>query len=300
MKLNKYLLSTACIVGLTLGVVKADIVLATYKGNPVVHKSEFDKLVKEFGLDSIPQEQYYMKLLMDIMARNIVDAEMGKSDMRKDPDFKAAAESASKRFEREYFMRYTAKKMITSDMKNRLYDQLKAAYKGRYEVKPHIIILPTEAAAKEVHNKIKNGGNFAELAKAHSMDPSKENGGDVTDFVPEEVFSPEIAKYFASSSSETPSDPIKFEVVTESGTIVRYAIVKLMKKDRREMVVPSKDSPQIKQAIENEAVNALVLQIQAGYLKQAKVFDINGKEIGGVQNEGQQQPPQGIPLINGK
>lgn len=299
MRLNKYLLSAACIVGLTLGELNAEAVLATYKGKPIVHKTEFDKLVKEFGLASIPLEQYYLKLLMDIMARNILDAEMGQSDMKKDPDFKAASEAAAKRFEREYFMRYTAKKMITPDMKNRLYDQIKAAYKGRYEVKPHIIILPTEAVAKEVHNKIKNGGNFAELAKAHSMDPSKENGGDIKDFVPEEVFSPEIVKYF-SSGSETPSAPIKFEIGTENGTMVKYAIVKLMKKDRRELVVPPKDSPQISQAIENEAVNLLVQQIQAGYLKQAKIFDVNGKEINGIQNEGQQQPPQGIPLINSK
>ena len=103
MKLNRYFSFSSLYIQVDVRIVKADTALATYKGKPIVQKSEFDKVVNELGLGSIPQEQYYTKLLMDIMARNIVDAEIGQSDMKKDPDFKKAAEASAKRFEREYF-----------------------------------------------------------------------------------------------------------------------------------------------------------------------------------------------------
>lgn len=71
------------------------------------------------------------------------------------------------------------------------YKKNKSAYVEAGGIEIYHILVKTEKEANEIIAKLKNGGDFAQLAKQYSLDSSKDNGGDLgivnanTNFVPE-------------------------------------------------------------------------------------------------------------------
>ncbi|HEX3013009.1 MAG TPA: peptidylprolyl isomerase, partial [Methanobacterium sp.] len=71
------------------------------------------------------------------------------------------------------------------------YEKNKSSYVEAGGIEIYHILVKTEKEANEIIAKLKNGGDFAQLAKQYSLDSSKDNGGDLgivnanTNFVPE-------------------------------------------------------------------------------------------------------------------
>jgi len=70
------------------------------------------------------------------------------------------------------------------------------------------ILVDKEEFCQELIDKIKNGDDFAELAKAHSKCPSGRNGGDLGEFGPGQMV-PEFDRVVFNEDVGVPHGPVK-------------------------------------------------------------------------------------------
>ena len=61
-------------------------------------------------------------------------------------------------------------------------------------IRRSVIVVETKEEAEEIIEELKKGGDFATIAKNKSIGPCKEEGGDIGDFLKDEVLTPEFVK----------------------------------------------------------------------------------------------------------
>ena len=96
-------------------------------------------------------------------------------------------------------------KATDEDLKQEYDTQVAAMSKTEYHAR-HILVA-TEAGAKKLVEQLDKGAKFEDLAKKESMDPSKDNGGDLGWFTPDRMvapFSQAVAGLTKGSYTKTP------------------------------------------------------------------------------------------------
>lgn len=122
---------------------------------------------------------------------------------------------------------------ITDEEIEAFFEENKAAFGTAEEVEARHILVEDEKTAKEIAEKLKDGGDFAELAKENSKDPgSAANGGELG-FFPRGTMVPEFEEAAFSLKVDEISDIVK----TDNG----YHIIQVTdKKEAKEATL--KDS----------------------------------------------------------
>ena len=120
-----------------------------------------------------------VQLLNQLINTTLIAQQGEKAGLEKLPNVKAAIDMARLQVLAEAEVnRYLSSNPVTDE-------EIKAAYEKKYsadnlkEYKVRHILVQTEEEAKEVVASLDKGSDFAELAKAKSLDPSKENGGEL-------------------------------------------------------------------------------------------------------------------------
>lgn len=149
----------------------------------------------------------------------------------------AMSENGEKTFRNAVKINLLRKKAATADIK--VTDkELKEAYKAKKpELKASHILVKDEKTAQEVEKKLKDGEDFAKLAKEYSQDGSAQSGGDLGYFK-----SGQMVAEFEEAAQKLKVGEISDPVKTQYG----YHIIKLT--DKKE--VPSFDK--MKDELEQE------------------------------------------------
>lgn len=267
--------------------------VAKYQGKDLVNQKDVDAKIAELKLSTLPREQVYTHILVQLAEERLVAKRIQESKMESDADFQRAAKLNAEEFKRRYYVQKEAQKRITPQMRQMVYEQLKVSVKDKKEVKPRVIVLTDEKTASDVYAKLQKGGNFAELAKVHSIDQTtREKGGIGDRFLPEDSFPPELIAEFSSCKEGVPSKPIKTN--TPSGTV--YIITIIEKGNRRPLQIPAIDSPEVASQIEQIVLQQMMNVVQADLLRQLEVYDLKGNKVPLVP---EQETQAGIPLIGG-
>jgi peptidyl-prolyl cis-trans isomerase C len=123
-----------------------------------------------------------------------------------------------------------AKAAVSDGAMHQLYDEAARQMAGQQEVHARHILVKTEEEAKAIIAELKNGADFAELARQKSTDPGASEGGDLGYF-PKDEMVPE----FADAAFKLEKGQISEPVHTRFG----WHIIKL--EDKRERQVPPFD-----------------------------------------------------------
>lgn len=263
-----------------------------FQGQSLVTQQDVDAKIKELGLQSAPRDQVFMHILLQIAEDRLLAKKIATSKLESDADFQKAAKRNANEFRKSYYIEKESRSRITQPMRQSLYDQMKAASKGRKVVNPNIIVVQDAKKADELYAQVsKDKSKFATLATTHSIDPSKENGGKIGRFLPEDTFAPEVVKMLPSLKEGIPSKPIKSS--TPQGEV--YIIMMIDKGMRKDYEMPPITDPQVSQQIDQILTREMMKGVQADLLKELEIYDLAGKKIplGGNKNQG------GIPLIGG-
>jgi parvulin-like peptidyl-prolyl isomerase len=266
--------------------------VAKYQGKDLVTPKDVDAKIQEQKLTSMPREQVFMHFLVQLAEERLIKQRIQESKMESDADFQKAAKLNAEEFKRSYYLQKEAQKRITQPMRQAVYDQIKASVKGKKEINPKIIVLTDEITANNVYTRLQKGEKFEELAKAHSIDPSKENGGLVGRFLPEEAFAPEVIAELPKLKECVASKPIKAS--SPSGNV--YIIFLIEKGQRRDYQLPVIDAPEMAAQIEQIILRQMMGVVQADLLRQLEVYDLKGNKVPLVP---EQEAQAGIPLIGG-
>ena len=267
-----------------------------YQGKELVTKKDVDARMKELKIDSMQGDQVYMQVLIQLAEEKLMAKQISDSKMKSDPEFQRIAKASAEEFERQYFIQKEAKKRITSQMRQSVYDQIKASMQGKKEIKPRILVVEDEKKAAEVSACLKKGESFEALVQKHSIDPSKENnlGAGLLDrFVPEEGFSVEDPKELSNLKEGVASKPMKSMYQNK----LVYTFFLIEKGNRRDFQLPPIDTPEVAGHIEQIIMRQMVGAVQADFVRQLEVFDLKGNKFPLVPE--QPNPQDGIPLIGG-
>lgn len=217
----------------------------------------------------MPIDQLFPLALEQVVNGELINEKMKAVNLSSDPLVKQEMEVAKKQIERSVFMQKEADKAMTDDLINAAYNDYKKNFPKMDEIKAQHILVKDEQLAKDLIKKIKDGADFATLAKENSLDATKENGGELGYFVKEDVV-PEFADaVFALSKDEVTSKPVK----TEFG----YHVIKMLDKRERQPATLEQAKPFLVAQLRGQVLNTVVQKWRED--AKLEVYNINGEAI---------------------
>ncbi|HEX7047207.1 MAG TPA: peptidylprolyl isomerase [Gammaproteobacteria bacterium] len=160
---------------------------------------------------------------------------------------------------------YLEKNPVPEETVRAEYEKRKAELSGT-EYKARHILVEDEATANDLIAQLEGGADFAELAKAHSIEPgADQSGGDLGWFSPAQM----VPQFAAAVTSMQPGDRSQAPVQTQFGWHV------IAVEDKREVPPPPFEqvAPQIQRFLTSQHV-------------QSYINELRGKaEISGVETE---------------
>lgn len=245
-----------------------DPVVATVNGTDI-HASALATYQRSLPPQLAAQAPY--GALLDIVINNQLVFEAAKKDgTDKDPEVKQALKQIEQQLIVKQWMNNKLKAMVTEDAVKRRYDQFLAEFKPTEEVHARHVLSETEDQAKAVIAELKKGGDFGEVAKTKSKDPSaKQNGGDLGYFSKDEMVPQFADAAFAMSPGEISSAPVKSQF--------GWHVIKV--EDKRMSTPPAFE--QAKMAIREQLAEETAQKLVGDMRLKAKVkrFDAEGKPL---------------------
>lgn len=287
--MKKLILGLAVVLGLSsLAACGNNAVVKSKSGD--ISQEAFYKELKQRNGDQVLQEMVYEKLLED--KYKVTDKEIDKkveevkSQFPGDAEFKAALKQSKlteKDFRKNVKQQLLLFKAQTEGVKASD-KEMKAYYDKNKDslvrVKASHILVKDKKTADKVEKELKDGGDFAKLAKKYSTDTgSKDKGGDVGWFKQDAQMAPEFLKAAFKLKKGEISDPVKSQF--------GYHIIKLTDKDTYEDV-----KSQVKDAVLQQKGKPAQDVLQS-LVKKAdlKIEDKQFKDLFKPQPQQQQAPP---------
>jgi peptidyl-prolyl cis-trans isomerase C len=222
-----------------------------------IHQSELAWAEEDIGqnMPAMPPQakrDYLITYLTDVV---LIAQAAEQQKLADDPAFKQRLAFDRNKLLMESFLREEGKTALSDEALHKTYDEAAKQMSAEEEVHARHILVATEDEAKAVLAELKNGKDFAELAKEKSKDPSaKENGGDLGYFTKEQMV-PEFAEVAFKLDKGKLSDPVK----SQFGWHV------IMVLDKRPKVIPPFEQvkPQIENYVAHKAQAERVAQLRA-------------------------------------
>ncbi|HEX9466306.1 MAG TPA: peptidylprolyl isomerase [Alphaproteobacteria bacterium] len=188
-----------------------DPVMATVDGAPILRSdvTDFQKSLPP-QYQKLPLQMLYPALLDKLIEIKLISEAGQKAELGNDDEVKRRLEQFRERVIEEVYLQRIIEKSVTDDALRQRYDKYIKDTPARQEISARHILLQTESEAKDVLDQIKKGADFADLARARSIDPSaKEQGGDLGFFTRDEMV-PEFSNAaFKLKDGEVSAAPVK-------------------------------------------------------------------------------------------
>jgi peptidyl-prolyl cis-trans isomerase C len=151
------------------------------------------------------QRDYLITYLADVVlvAQAAEQQKLGDRD-----DVKHRIEFERNKVLMEMLLQDVGHSAVTDETMHQVYDEAVKQMPPEEEVHARHILVPTEDEAKAIEAELKNGADFAKLAKEKSKDPGAAEGGDLGYFTKDQMV-PEFAEVAFKLDKGQISDPVK-------------------------------------------------------------------------------------------
>jgi peptidyl-prolyl cis-trans isomerase C len=221
-----------------------------------IHESDLAFAEEEIGgnmptMAPAQKRDYLITYLIDVV---VLSQAAEKQKLGDRPDVKRRLLFDHNRLLMEALLQDVGRGSLSDAELHKVYDDAVKQVPNEEEVHARHILVPTEDEAKAVLAELKNGADFATLAKEKSKDPGAADGGDLGYFTKDQMV-PEFSEVAFKLNKGQISDPVK----TQFG----WHIIK--EEDKR--VKPTPTFEQVKSQLENyvahRAQAALVEQLRS-------------------------------------
>ena len=244
----------------------ADPVVAIVNGEKI-HRSDIQEALRTLPPQRTQQspDKLYVAVLDQMVATTLVAQAARKAKTQDEPEVKRRLALVQEQVLAQAYVDHLVKGGLSDAKLKALYEKAVKNAPPREEVNARHILLPTEAEAKAVIEQLKNGADFATLAKEKTTDPAgKASGGDLGWF-PKEQMVPEFADAaFALKKGEFSQTPVQ----TKFG----WHVIKV--EDRR--IAPAPTFDQLKPQLTEELARQLVKEKMDDLKTAAKIELFNG------------------------
>ncbi|RYU59381.1 peptidylprolyl isomerase [Methylolobus aquaticus] len=260
--------------------VSRDDTAVLVNGRPI-SKQSVDMLANEIaqrrGGEGVPKD----KIVDELVKREILRQSAEKDQLLKDPSIAARVDNAIRMTLSQVAAESLLKKLTPTEEEIRKeYDQRVGAMKAS-EYKARHILVEDEKTALDVIKRLGKGEKFDALAKKLSKDPgSKNNGGDLGWFSPDQMVPPFADAVIALKNGETTKAPVK----TDFGWHV------IQRESSREQEAPSYESvkPQVQSFLQSDKLQKYLDEQKS----QAKIETLIKYDAPAAGKPG--QPPAGV------
>lgn len=242
-------------------------VIATLNGESIFKWEAEDILARlsaEGNLKEKPvfanlKDEEKLALAKEVAITRLVNNEVRTSKLAQDNEVKTKLFAIEEELLRNEFLARKAKASMTPEKIKERYEQLVKVVDGKDELHIHHILLKTEAEAEAVAKELAaKPASFADIAKKKSLDPSKQNGGDMGYMLQETM-----VKEFNDAALALKKGQISKPVKTQLG----WHIIKVG--DRRPTTIMPFDT--VKAKVEQELAQKIIQDYRKSLLDSAKV-----------------------------
>ena len=259
MKTWSVLLLVAALIGLApLPAAATEVVVARVNGVDI-KQSDLDFAASEVG----PRLGNYSpadrkRVLLQYVIENELMAEAGEKDkLNSAANFPDRVKYHDRRALRDAFFDASIINGVSDDAAKKIFDEKIGSVKPEQEIHARHILVSTEDEAKKVAERLKNGEDFATVAKEVSKDTNAE-GGDLGFFTRGQMLKPFEDAAFALDVGQ-----ISAPVQTQFG----WHIIKV--EEKRDQKLPTFD--QVKEAIKAQLVQQKAQEVVTGLRDAAKI-----------------------------
>lgn len=154
--------------------------------------------------EKVPFDEFYGKAVEVFINGKLVYQAAVADKVLDSAEYKDQMKLAKEEIARKVYLEKHVDKKVTKDQINKLYDEYKKSFKAEKEIKAKHILVDSEAKAKEVIKKLKDGQKFDKLAKEYSKEPAD------LGYFTKEVMVPEFANAaFDLSKGKYSQTPVK-------------------------------------------------------------------------------------------
>lgn len=179
-------------------------VIATVNDEPITEET-LTMISQANQRANIPRE----KLVDDLIKHELLYQEAVRKNLKKNPDVAKRLRFIQRSILSQAAMQdFIANTPISDTDIQKEYDE-KFAGTGSDEYKARHILTKSEDKAKEIIQKLKDGGSFEELAKEYSTGPTGPKGGDLGWFGPQQMVGPFSVAVVALANGEYTQEPVK-------------------------------------------------------------------------------------------
>jgi len=241
-------------------------------------QSRIEKLPPQYQ-DFINQnkKEFLDELVVDILLYN----EAMKKNLAEDTDVKKVFEEAQKKILIARLLQDEVEKKITisDEDVSRYYAENKERFRTPESLRASHILVKSEAEANDVLAELKKGGNFEDLARERSVDPTAKEGGDIGYFTRRQLV-PEFEEAC-----------FKMEVGETSGVVKTdfgYHIIKLTEKREPRVKEREEVQPAIEQAL-RRLKKKVVFNEFVEKLRERSRITINSELLTRIEEENPEQ-----------
>ena len=249
-------------------------------GNPVVAKLDGKDITRldvfrfiqtlNPQTQQAPIDQLFPLALNEIINSEIISNKASKVNLDNDKAVKEQLAAAKTQIVRGVFIQREIEKATTEERLKAAYDLYVKSFPEIPEIKTRHILVEDEKLAKDLIKQLSEGGDFVALAKEHSIDATKDKGGDLGYISKQSQVIPVFMDaVFALKTGETSKKPVKSEF--------GYHIIEAQETRNR----PPAEFEQAKPFLASQLQAAVMNELLSNWRKEAKVsvFDINGEAI---------------------
>lgn len=253
---------------------KDDYTVIKYKGGEI-SKKELDTMWANMfpGADAPKYDTFddnvKLEILKNIVRERLVLDRAYEKNIDHTDAVKTQLENAKRQIVVQEYLKSIMDEIVPEKDVRKEYNVLKEKFAGKEEVRASHILVESEEEAKEIGKQLKDGGDFAQIAKEKSIDKaSGENGGDLGYFTKERM-----VPTFAEAAFKAKKGEITAPVKSDFG----WHIIKVV--DKRPVQPPKYEDvkDRIQQTMANDAIerylNKLVNESNVKY------FGEGGEEL---------------------
>jgi len=215
--------------------------------------------------DRVPFDEFYAKTLDVFVNSKLVYQAAQKAKIEETPEYQRQLVTAKEDLARKLYLEKMVDERVTDEAVKKLYDEYTSKFESQKEVNAKHILVDSEAQAKEVINKLNNGGNFEKLAKEYSKDQAVDLG-----YFTKDMMVPEFSNAaFNMKKGEYSKTPVK----TEFG----YHVILVEDARASKPVALEELAPQLKNMVSQQAIAEVFEELRTN----AKIqkYTLDGKLI---------------------
>lgn len=224
----------------------------------------------------IPFEDLFPGVVSQLIRQQALAIRAQRQALDDDPAIRRKMKAVSDRILGDELLRRETAKSITEAALLARYDKDIAGKPGPDQVHVRVIMVPTEQEATGIIQELRDGADFAKLAKRSSKDTSASVGGDAGFVTLDQLTSEVGAVVFAMSPGQFTPFPVR--------SVGAWFVLKVEERRHQPVRAFSVVRDELRQTMIREAAPDVVTAALAAVTVRA--YDINGKETGTATADG--------------